>query len=75
MTLAADPLCSARRKHIEVRFHFVREIHGAHKIDNQFVASEEQQAEILAKPLPATPVKYHRRLLFYPRVNMNTVFT
>ena len=42
ITLAANPLSFARRKHIDVHFHFVGEKLRATKIDIQFVASEEQ---------------------------------
>ena len=63
MALAENPLRSARSKHIDVRFHFVRELLRAKKIDIQFVVSEEQHADILPKSLGATPFKYHRRFL------------
>ena len=33
ISLAENPLCSARSKHIDVRFHFVRELIRAKKID------------------------------------------
>ena len=47
--LAANLLSSARRKHIDVHFHFAGELLRAKKIDIQFVASEEQHADILTK--------------------------
>eukprot|EP00904_Undaria_pinnatifida_P007540 jgi/Undpi1/3916/HiC_scaffold_16.g07284.m1 len=59
IALAENPLSSARSKHIDVRFHFVRELLRAEKIDIQFVASEEQHADILTKSLAATPFKSH----------------
>ena len=64
IALAENPLSSARNKHIDVRFHFVRELLRAKKIDIQLVASEEEQhADILTKPLAATPLRYHRKFL------------
>ena len=63
ITLAANPLSFARRKHIDVHFHFVGELLCTKKTGIQFVASEEQHADILTKSLAATPFKYHRRLL------------
>ena len=60
--LAEIPLSSAR-KHIGVRFHFVRELIRSQKIDIQYVVSEEQHADILTKSLGATTIKYHRRFL------------
>ena len=46
IALAENPLNSTRSKHIDVRFHFVRELLRAKKIDIQFVASKEH-ADIL----------------------------
>ena len=63
MALAENPLSSARSKHINVRFHFVRELLSAKKIDIPFVASEEQHADILTKSLDATPFKSHSKIL------------
>ena len=63
IALAENPLSSARSKHIHVRFHFVRELLRAKKIGIQFVASEEQHADILTKSLGAAPFKSHRRFL------------
>ena len=62
IALAQNPLSSARSKHIDVRFHFVRELLRA-KIDIQFVASQDQHADILTKSLATTPLKSHRRFL------------
>ena len=59
--MAENPLSSARSKHIDVRFHFVRELLHEKKIGIQFVASEEQHVDILRKSLAVTPIKYHRR--------------
>ena len=59
--LAENSLSSARCKHIDMRLHFVRELLRAKKIGIQFVASEEQHADILTKSLAATPFKSHRK--------------
>ena len=63
IALAENPLSSARSKHIDVRFHFVRELIRAKKIDIQFLASEKQHADILMKSLAATPFQSHRKFL------------
>ena len=36
-----NPLSSARSKHIDVRFHFIRELFQARKISVEYVASAE----------------------------------
>ena len=51
---------SARSEHIDVRFHFIRELLRANKIGIQFVVSEKQRANILTKPLASTTFKSHR---------------
>ena len=61
VALTENPLGSARSKHIDVRFHFVRELLRAKKIDIQLLASEEHHADILMKSLAATPLIYHRK--------------
>ena len=60
IALAGNPHSSARSKHIDVRFHFVRGLLRAKKIDIQFVVSEDQHADILTKLLAATPFKSNR---------------
>ena len=63
IALAGNPHSSARSKHIDVRFHFVRELLLAKTIDVQCIASEERHADILTKSLDSTPLKCHRRFL------------
>ena len=46
IALAENPICSARSNHIEVWFHFARELLRAERIHIQFVASEKQHARI-----------------------------
>ena len=61
--LAENPLSWARSKHIDVRFYFVRELLHVNKIYIPFAASEERHADILTKPLAATPFKSHHMFL------------
>ena len=61
--LAENTLSSARSKHDDVQFHFIRKVLRAKKIDVQYVASGEQHADVLTKSLAATPFEYHRRFL------------
>ena len=63
IALAENSLSSARSKHIDVRFHFVRELLRAKTNDIQLVASEEQYADILTKFVAATPFKSHRKFV------------
>ena len=63
MALAENPLSSARRQYTNARFHFVRELLRAKKIDIQLADSEKQHADILTKSIAATPFKSHRNFL------------
>ena len=49
--LIENPLSSARSKHIDVHFHFIRELFKARKISVEYEASAEQHVEILTKAL------------------------
>ena len=48
-TLIEDPLSSARSKHIDVRFHFICDLFRTRKTSVEYVASTEQQADILPR--------------------------
>ena len=61
--LIENPLSSARSKHIDVRFHFIREIFKARKISVEYVASADQHADILTKALRGANFRYHRKHL------------
>ena len=61
--LIENPLSSARCKHIDVRFHFIRGLFNARKLSVEYVASAEQHADILTKALSRTNFRYHRKHL------------
>ncbi|CAB1115279.1 unnamed protein product [Ectocarpus sp. CCAP 1310/34] len=54
---------SARSKHIDVRFHFIRELFKAGKITADYVSTEEQHADMLTKVLGRGKLEYHRKAL------------
>ncbi|GKU93614.1 hypothetical protein SLEP1_g7191 [Rubroshorea leprosula] len=49
--LAKNPITHGRSKHIDVRFHFLRDQVGKKAIELVYCKSENQVADILAKPL------------------------
>jgi hypothetical protein len=51
IALSKNPVFHERSKHIDVRFHFIRECVGDGKLDIEHVRTEEQIADILTKPL------------------------
>ena len=63
ISLANNPLSSARTKHIDVRFHFIRELTRSKTISVEYVPTKEQRADILAKALTGAIFKEHRDFL------------
>ena len=61
--LIKNSLSSARSKHIDVRFHFIRSLFRTRKISVEYVALAEQHADILTKALSRTNFQYHRKRL------------
>ena len=52
IALSKNPVFHDRSKHIDVRYHFIRECVGDGKMDIEHVRTEEQIVDILTKPLP-----------------------
>ncbi|KRY45203.1 Retrovirus-related Pol polyprotein from transposon TNT 1-94, partial [Trichinella britovi] len=63
VTLSKNPEFHNRSKHIDVRFHFVREKYIESKIDMQHIDSENQKADILTKDLSKTRFQNLRQQL------------
>ena len=57
------PLSSARSKHIDVRFYFIRDLYRTRKISEEYVASAEQHVDILTETLSRANFHYHRKRL------------
>ncbi|CAB1114292.1 unnamed protein product [Ectocarpus sp. CCAP 1310/34] len=51
LALIENPFSSARSKHIDVRFHFIRELFKSGKITAEYVPTGEQHADMLTKVL------------------------
>jgi hypothetical protein len=54
LALASNPVFHARRKHIEVDYHFVREKVLNRDIIIKFISTQDQVADIFTKGLPST---------------------
>ena len=61
--LAENPQGSHRIKHIDVRFHFLRGLVRLGQVTNHSVASAEQHADVLTKPLGLEAFRRHRAFL------------
>ena len=51
ISIAKNPVLHSRTKHIDIRFHFLRDNYEKGHIDLIHVPSERQTADILTKPL------------------------
>lgn len=54
ITLAKDPVAHSRTKHIEVRYHYIRQLVAYGKTTLAYLPTEDMLADILTKPLPNT---------------------
>ena len=63
MRLIRNPVYHKRTKHIEIRFHFVREKFERGEIDIDYICSEYQLADILTKALPRDRFSKLRELI------------
>ena len=63
INLASNPLSSARTKHIDMRFYFVRELVSSGTIVVDYVPTSEQRADILTKPPTGYIFREHRNFL------------
>lgn len=52
IALAKNPVAHARTKHIDIRYHHIREAIQSGMIDVQYCPTSEMNADLLTKPLP-----------------------
>jgi len=61
--LANNPLSSARSKHIDIRYHFIRNEVKEGRVIVKHVKAEEQHADILTKPTTLDSFLKHRKFM------------
>ena len=61
--LAKNPLSSSNSKHIDVRYHFLRELAASGDISVQYLRTEDQHADILTKAIGRESFERHRDFL------------
>ena len=58
--MTENPLFHDKSKHIEVRYHFIRDMVQKGAIKLKYVPTEEQVADVLTKPLACVNFEYFR---------------
>lgn len=57
ITIAEDPIAHRRTKHIDVRYHYIRQLISFGKARVSYVPTEDMIADVLTKPLPPPAFK------------------
>jgi hypothetical protein len=52
IAIAEDPIAHRRTKHIDVRYHYIRQLVAADKARVSYIPTQDMLADILTKPLP-----------------------
>jgi hypothetical protein len=55
------PICGERTKHIDLKYHFIREQIKNSLVELKFVRSEENQADLFTKNLDSEKFNFHSK--------------
>ena len=63
MKLSENPLFHDKSKHIEIEYHYIRNMVQRGAVKLQYVAMDKQIADVLTKPLARVKFEYFREKL------------
>ena len=63
MKLSENPVFHDKLKHIEIKYHYIRDVVQRGVVKLLYVATEEQIADVLTKPLDRVKFEYFREKL------------
>ena len=56
--MSVNPVFHNKSKHIEIRYHFIRDMVWKGVVELQYIPTDDQTAEDLTKPLPRVKFEY-----------------
>ena len=62
--LSENPVFHDKSKHINIKYHYIRDMVQRGAVKLQYVVMEEQIADVLTKPLARLKFKYFRENIF-----------
>ena len=63
VTLSENPVFHDKSKHIEIKYHYIRDMVQRGAVKLQYVATDNQIADVLMKPLARVKFEYFREKL------------
>ena len=73
--LVENPEFHKRTKHIDVKYHYVRELNESGQINTQYVSTQDQLADIFTKPLGKNKFEENRSRLGIVNINQSNTPT
>lgn len=58
INMLKNPMMHAKKKHIEIKYHFLREKVADNEVKLDYVSTKEQLADIFTKPLSKSTFEY-----------------
>jgi hypothetical protein len=58
--MTENPVFYGRSKHIEIRYHFIRDMVQRGALKLQYISTDEQVADVLTKPLSCVKFEHFR---------------
>ena len=63
MKFSENPVFHDRSKHIEIKYHYIKDMVQIGAVNLQYVVTDEQIADVLTKPLAKVKFEYFRERL------------
>ena len=73
--LSENPMFHDKLKHIEIKYHYIRDMVQRGEMKLQYVAMDEQIADVLTKPLVKVKFEYFREKLGVLQIEVPSVTT